>query len=333
MGALLTAGVLVSFAMALWLYIDFGLLWERHVNDPEFEEDWGVFDTRDFMNDFFLGVARNPRIFHWLDVPFDIKRFWNARPGLTLWVIANQSYLAAQYFGCAQDSTGAVSCLATGGWGRVAPATWLVTIAHWYYIFDYNYNEPAYLTTPDIRHDLFGWMLTYGDFGFLVWFYPLAFAGYLSFLPTPLTDNGTRVAIGTALYLLGMLLFRVTNIQKHRFRAYIAQGGDLSKYLVWGQPVKYIRTQEGSVLLLSGYWGMARHFNYIGDMVMCLGWAVACSGAGHSFPFVPLGYCAYFWTMDIHRLFRDEARCASKYKKDWELYTCQVPWRIIPGIF
>ena len=32
-----------------------------------------------------------------------------------------------------------------------------------YYIFDYNLVEPAYLTTTDIRHDLFGFMLTYGD--------------------------------------------------------------------------------------------------------------------------------------------------------------------------
>ena len=30
--------------------------------------------------------------------------------------------------------------------------------------------------------------------------------------------------------------------------------------------------QEGSILLTSGYWGLARHFNYIGDLTMCIGW-------------------------------------------------------------
>ena len=62
----------------------------------EFEEDHGVFDYKDFFNDFFMGVVRNPRLFHGiLKTPFDLKRFWNARPGLTGWVILNISYLAA----------------------------------------------------------------------------------------------------------------------------------------------------------------------------------------------------------------------------------------------
>lgn len=39
MGSVLTWGVIISFVMALWLYIDFGLLWKRHQNDEEFEED------------------------------------------------------------------------------------------------------------------------------------------------------------------------------------------------------------------------------------------------------------------------------------------------------
>ena len=30
-------------------------------------------------------------------VPFDLKRFWNARPGLTGWVILNISYLATRW--------------------------------------------------------------------------------------------------------------------------------------------------------------------------------------------------------------------------------------------
>lgn len=35
----------------------------------------------------------------------------------------------------------------------------------------------------------------------------------------------------------------------------------------------------------------ARHFNYIGDLTMCLGWAISCTGPGHIFPWVPLSYC------------------------------------------
>jgi len=333
MGALLTTGVLVAAAMATWLYVDFGLLWRRHVDDPEFEEDWGVFHLSECINDWWLGVARNPRLFHrWLKVPFDLKRFWNARPGLTLWVIGNQSYLAAIYFGC-HITDGQAQCSATGDWSRMSMAAVMVTVAQWYYILDYNLMESAYLTTTDIRHDLFGFMLTYGDWGFLVWYYAFAFVGYVSFLEKPLNDNHLNFAIGTAIYVLGMMLFRSTNIQKHNFRTYIANGGDLSRYYVWGKPVEYIHTEEGSYLLMSGWWGLARHFNYIGDMVMCLGWAISCTGPGHLFPFIPLSYCTYFWLMDIHRMFRDEGRCRQKYKVDWAKYEAVVPWRIFPNVF
>jgi len=333
MGALLTSGVIVATLMAAWLYIDFGVFWWRHVDDPEFEEDWGVFNYGEMINDFWLGVARNPRLFHrFLKVPFDLKRFWNARPGLTLWVIANQSYIAAMYFGCRLDG-GEATCQETGDWSRVSLGACMCALAHWYYIFDYNWNEPAYLTTTDIRHDLFGWMLTYGDFGFLVWYYAFAFCGYVSFLERPLVDNHLNVIVGTLMHVAAMWLFRVTNIQKHNFRTYIAEGGDLSKYMIWGKPVQYIHTEEGSYLLASGWWSLARHFNYIGDMVMCLGWTIACSGPGHIFPWIPLSYCVYFWMMDIHRMFRDEDRCRKKYKADWAKYESMVPWRIVPKVF
>eukprot|EP00421_Protoceratium_reticulatum_P010024 CAMPEP_0168399666 /NCGR_PEP_ID=MMETSP0228-20121227/22204_1 /TAXON_ID=133427 /ORGANISM="Protoceratium reticulatum, Strain CCCM 535 (=CCMP 1889)" /LENGTH=420 /DNA_ID=CAMNT_0008413191 /DNA_START=79 /DNA_END=1342 /DNA_ORIENTATION=- len=238
----------------------------------------------------------------------------------------------AMYFDC-HVHDGEVHCMETGAWHRISPGALMITLAHWYYIFDYNLNEPAYLTTTDIRHDLFGWMLTYGDWGFLVWYYSFAFCGYLAFQDVPLTDNYFRFAIGTLMHIGAMYLFRVTNIQKHNFRTYIAEGGDLSKYKVWGKPVEYIKTEEGSYLLISGWWSFARHFNYIGDLVMCLGWTIACSGPRHGFPWIPLSYCLYFWLMDIHRMFRDENRCRAKYKKDWAKYEELVPWRILPNVF
>jgi protein-S-isoprenylcysteine O-methyltransferase Ste14 len=333
MGALITSAVIIVTLMALWLYIDFGLLWYRHVDDPEFEEDWGVFSWKECINDFWLGVARNPRLFHsTLVIPFDLKRFWNARPGLTLWVIANQSYIAAMYFNC-KLIAGEPTCAATGDWTRISPGAVVVALAHWYYILDYNWNEPAYLTTTDIRHDLFGWMLTYGDFGFLCWYYSFAYCGYLAWQDRPLTHNWEFVIAGTVIHILAMILFRWSNIQKHYFRTYIAEGGDLADYKVWGKPVEYIHTEEGSYLLLSGFWGLARHFNYIGDLVMCIGWVLLCSGSGHPFPFVPVSYCIYFWLMDIHRMFRDEHRCRAKYKTDWEKYEMLVPYRILPRVF
>eukprot|EP00930_Biecheleria_cincta_P098271 TRINITY_DN89945_c0_g1_i1.p1 TRINITY_DN89945_c0_g1~~TRINITY_DN89945_c0_g1_i1.p1 ORF type:complete len:548 (-),score=78.27 TRINITY_DN89945_c0_g1_i1:37-1602(-) len=335
MGALLTGALISTNLTSLWMLIDFGFLWKRHVNDPEFEEDWGSFTWKECISDFWLGVARNPRCLHrWLPKTggFDIKRFSNARAGLTIWIICNWSYMAAIYFGCTLKGHTPV-CEETGDFSRIGYSAIFVSLAHWYYIFDYNWNEPAYLTTTDIRHDLYGHMLIYGCCGFLAWYYPIAFMGHLSGQKKPLNDNNLYFGIGLGLYIIGMFLFRVTNIEKHNFRNFAMNGGNLAEYKVWGKPVEYIKTEEGSYLLCSGYWSLARHFNYIGDMVMCIGWTVACTGPNHGFPWIPLSYVVYFWIMDLHRLWRDEDRCERKYKKDWHAYKEKVPYFILPGIF
>jgi hypothetical protein len=374
MGALLTEAVVTSYVMALWLYVDYGLGWRRHVDDPEFEEDHGVFNIADFWNDFFMGVVRNPRLFQkTLAVPFDLKRFWNARPGLTGWVILNISYFTAIYYNCQlpslygrndgspyfllfgdHDSVSAglkgkfeagVTCDATGSIENIGLAPIFITLAHWYYILDYNMVEPAYLTTTDIRHDLFGFMLTYGDWGFLSRFYPITFMGFLSVQGAQsggfITKNYTYAGTGVCLYLLGMLLFRITNIEKHLFRDHMNNGGEADKYrsplstrIFFGdKKPTYIKTKEGSLLLTSGFWGLARHFNYVGDLTMCIGWAVACYDPSSPFVWLPISYVVYFWIMDIHRCWRDEERCSRKYGEDWVRYKAAVPYAILPGVW
>eukprot|EP00928_Gymnodinium_smaydae_P062286 TRINITY_DN46194_c0_g1_i1.p1 TRINITY_DN46194_c0_g1~~TRINITY_DN46194_c0_g1_i1.p1 ORF type:complete len:545 (+),score=123.91 TRINITY_DN46194_c0_g1_i1:83-1717(+) len=372
MGALLTEAVITSYVMALWLYVDYGIFWKRHVNDPEFEEDHGVFSFKVFWNDFFMGVVRNPRLFNgWLKVPFDLKRFWNARPGLTGWVILNISYMAAMYYNCRLPTLSSTDsryfadhdaqsdalralfsnanpdtfCDATGSFQNIGFGAIFISIAHWWYIFDYNMVEPAYLTTTDIRHDLFGFMLTYGDWGFLSRFYPISFMGFLSVQGGDkagfINSNHMFVAIGVSLYVFGYLAFRITNIEKHLFRDFMNNGGDPDKYrspistrIFFGdRKPEFIRTKEGSLLLTSGFWGLARHFNYIGDLTMCIGWAVACYNPSSPFIWLPISYCVYFWLMDCHRCWRDEVRCAKKYGEDWVRYKKAVPYAIFPGIW
>ncbi|CAE8632853.1 unnamed protein product [Polarella glacialis] len=373
MGALLTESVITSYVMALWLYIDYGLFWRRHVGDEEFEEDHGVFNAGDFWNDTFMGVVRNPRLFAGiLKTPFDLKRFWNARPGLTGWVILNMSYLSAMYYNCSLPSAYGIGesrffaehaaksatieklfagadpstfCASEGSFSNIGLAGAFITFAHWYYILDYNVVEPAYLTTTDIRHDLFGFMLTYGDWGFLSRFYPISFMGFLAQQGSSssgfITSNYLYACIGVALYVNGMMLFRITNLEKHLFRDHMNNGGSGDKYRSpWSTRIffgdkkpEYIKTSEGSLLLTSGFWGLARHFNYVGDLSMCIGWAVACYSPDHPFPFMPIGYCIYFWLMDCHRCWRDEVRCSKKYGADWERYRQAVPYAIVPGIW
>ena len=47
---------------------------------------------------------------------------------------------------------------------------------------------------------------------------------------------------------------------------------------------------------------------------------------------LPFFYPIYLTLLLLDRAWRDDARCAEKYKKDWALYCEKVPYKIIPGV-
>ena len=90
-----------------------------------------------------------------------------------------------------------------------------------------------------------------------------------------------------------------------------------------------VETSRGTKLLISGFWGMSRHSNYLGDLMMGLAW---CLTTGFS-AILPYFYIIYFVILLVHRERRDNDHCARKYGKDWEAYTARVPWRILPFVY
>jgi protein-S-isoprenylcysteine O-methyltransferase Ste14 len=122
--------------------------------------------------------------------------------------------------------------------------------------------------------------------------------------------------------LTGYAIFRGSNLQKHRFR----RSADTT---IWGRPPEYIQTQRGTKLLVSGFWGIARHSNYLGDLMMGLAW---CMTTGFS-RVLPYFYFIYFFILLVHRERRDHHYCARKYGDDWDTYTSRVRWRILPFVY
>lgn len=59
-----------------------------------------------------------------------------------------------------------------------------------------------------------------------------------------------------------------------------------------------------------------------------LSWGLICGFDS----FIPYFYLAFFLAMISHRAYRDNQRCAAKYKKDWDAYCSQVPYTFIPGL-
>lgn len=249
------------------------------------------------LYDFFMGTALNPRI-----GSFDLKLFCEARPGLIGWVLINFSMAAKQY---QLHHTVTVPMI-------------LVCAFHFLYVADYYFNEEAVLTTWDIKYENFGWMLCWGD---LVWV-PFTYTLQALYLVNHTHSLPLWGIIGiVALNLTGYLIFRRANIQKHKFRK------DPQRP-VWGKKPESITTPRG-VLLISGWWGIARHINYFGDLLMGLAW---CLPTLFSHPLTYF-YIIYFTILLVHRERRDNAFCHAKYGADWERYCAKVRWRIIPGLY
>jgi protein-S-isoprenylcysteine O-methyltransferase Ste14 len=288
-GALLSSMTLFVFAFSAFLYV-YG---KRH----------GQFrGSGNRIHDFFMGTGHNPRIPP--DGLFDLKFFCEARPGLIMWMLVDASFMYVQY----------------RTYGFVSLSMMLVCGFQWLYVFDYYAHEPAVLTTMDIKHENFGFMLAFGD---LVWV-PMTYGLQAMYLIHHVHDLSPWAAAGIiGLNFLGLAIFRTVNNQKNRFR----RAPDDTR--IWGRKAEYMQTKRGSKLLLSGFWGWSRHFNYVGDELMALAWSLPC-GFGALAPYF---YPIYFGALLLHRERRDNQLCQEKYGDDWDAYCKRVRWRIVPGVY
>ncbi|CEI90830.1 hypothetical protein RMCBS344292_05140 [Rhizopus microsporus] len=244
-------------------------------------------NTGNPIYDFMIGRELNPRI-----GSFDIKFFTELRPGLIGWLVINYCLAAKQYLDL----------------GYITNTMILVQFFQTWYVIDSLWNEEAVLTTMDITTDGFGFMLAFGLYTWVPFTYTLQ-ARYL--VDFPRTVSWFEFGAILTLNFLGYYIFRGANSQKNEFRAY--PNSPSSKKL------KYIETKTGSRLIISGWWGMSRHINYLGDWLMALSWSLPC-GFGSVIPYF---YPIYFAILLLHRERRDDHKCRTKYGADWEKY-CKI---------
>jgi len=287
LGALLTTATVSSYLLSIYLF------WHgRH-----FDTEHGRI-TNNAIHDFWFGAMRNPRL-----GSFDLKLFCEARPGLIAWVVIDFSLAAKQY----------------QLHGIVTVSMILVCAFQFWYVTDYFLHEEAILTTWDIKHEKFGWMLCWGD---LVWV-PFTYTIQAYYLVQHTHDLPWWGVIGiVAINAAGYVIFRGANLQKHEFRR-------RPRSLIWDKPPEFIETSHGSPLLTSGWWGLARHMNYFGDLLMGLAWCLPCLFESP----IPYFYIAYLSILLIHRERRDNAMCAARYGEDWDRYCAKVRYRIVPGVY
>jgi 7-dehydrocholesterol reductase len=156
-----------------------------------------------------------------------------------------------------------------------------------------------------------------------------SFAQYLTEHPSDL-----HPALAAAILALGLAALWANyeaDAQRQRVRA---TGG---KTTVWGRPPRTLvaryRTSDGTerenLLLVSGYWGLARHFHYVPELTLALCWTLP-SGFGAAMPYF---YLVFLTILLVDRASRDDRRCRAKYGAAWEDYCRIVPAKILPGIY
>ena len=266
-----------AFALAGWLYFQ-----GARARNPS-STSW---------RDFFMGVDAAPT---WLGLDLKLFSYVPSLMGLALF---NASFAAVQY----------------ETYGELTLAMTLYQAFTFLYILNYFQFEQGMIHTWDIVNERFGWMLVWGDYVLVPFFYCLP-GWWLVHAPDPLSPAAAAVLV--LLFVFGFWLFRGANQQKHRFK----RNPDIT---IWGRPA---RTLDGR-LLVSGFWGIGRHLNYTGEICIYLAFALTTGFSSWAPYLLPAWLVGLLW----HRSIRDERRCRAKYGELWERYTQRVRFSMLPFI-
>ncbi len=258
------------------------------------------------IRDYFWGTELYPAV-----GGFNVKLMTNCRFALMAWPLILLSFAAAQ-----QARHGLADSMI------VAVGLQLVYVAKFFWW------EPGYLRSLDIMHYRAGFLICWGC---LVWVPAIYTASTLYLVDHP---NRLGAPLAAAIAVLGLASI-VTNYladtQRQRVRA---TGGQC---VVWGKPPALIRAAIApecggpgeSLLLASGFWGLARHFHYVPELAAAFFWTLPVLFERA----LPWFYLLFLAALLVERAVGDDKRCAAKYGAAWSEYRRRVPYRIVPGLF
>mmetsp|Transcript_2514 Transcript_2514/g.3910 ORF Transcript_2514/g.3910 Transcript_2514/m.3910 type:complete len:449 (-) Transcript_2514:264-1610(-) len=256
--------------------------------------------------DYFWGTELYPRILGW-----DVKQFTNCRFGMMFWQVG-------------------ILCFA---WkqvqlqGGLSSSMLVNVLLQSVYIAKFFWWETGYFCSMDIQHDRAGYYICWGC---LVWV-PGMYTIHSYFL----VEHPVLLSLPVAgLMLLAGVLCIWCNYDCDRQRQEFRATSGRTK--IWGREPQFVTasyvTEGGevrtSLLLVSGWWGLARHFHYIPEILASFFW---CLPALFSHP-LPYFYPVYLTLLLLDRAWRDDKRCADKYGAHWDEYCRRVPYKIIPGL-
>lgn len=298
LGEIFQALIIGAFGFCTLLYIKG---WVSPSSD-----DWG--SSGSIIQDFFWGMELYPRI----GKNFDIKTFTNCRFGMMTWALLPITYAIKQYqvYGSVSDSM------------VVSVGLMLV------YVTKFFWWEDGYWSTMDIMHDRAGYYICWGC---LVWVPSIYTSPAMYLVQHPIHLGIWKASF---IFFLGILSIWI-NYDSDRQRQYFRKME--GKCLIWGRPPVKIEAQyvtekgekKTSLLLVSGWWGLSRHFHYVPEILASFFWTLP-GLFEHGLQYF---YVFYLTILLMDRAIRDDERCKKKYGKYWDMYCEKVPYKVIPGIY
>lgn len=200
----------------------------------------------------------------------------------------------------------------------------LVTMASAFqvlYALDAMFFEQYYFLSYDAMNSGYGFHLisSLNSFPFL----PTLITKYL-IDRQPTLEWYYLVAIGV-LNAIGYIIFRASETQRCEF----AKDPNSSAM----KNLETLPTAGGRKLLISGWWGMVRHPNYLGEILIQWSWvlpAVATAGRVDLLVY----YLPIFTTLTLLMRCRDtNQRNRKKFGLAWETYCQKVPSNLIPKVY
>lgn len=259
-----------------------------------------------FIFDFYWGTELYPRIFG-----IDIKVFTNCRFGMTVWALLVCIHALKSF-----ELYGFVDSM------------FVSAVLQLIYITKFFWWEGGYMSTIDIMVDRAGYYICWGCLVYVPTFYA-SVSMYLVQQPVHLGITWSSLILLTG--ILCIAVNYLADLQKQEVR------GTGGKCLVWGKRPNIIRAkyqlengkEKESILLASGWWGLARHFNYLAEIMLALCWTVPSLFVN----IMPYSYVIFLTFLLIHRSYRDDDKCGDKYGSFWVEYCQMVPHRIVPLLF
>ena len=256
--------------------------------------------------DYYWGTELYPRIFG-----IDIKVFTNCRFGMTVWPVLVFIFALKSY-----ELHGFVDSM------------WVSGVLQLIYCTKFFWWEAGYMRTIDIMVDRAGFYICWGCLVFI----PAMYTSVSLYLVKQPVHLGPVLA--ATIFILGALSILVNYWADHQKQVVRRTNGQCT---IWGKRPQVIRAKyhledgksRDSLLLLSGFWGLSRHFHYVPEIMLSFFWSLPALFSH----LMVYSYVIYLTILLVHRSMRDEEKCQAKYTKYWSEYCKRVPYKILPKIY